>query len=774
MHNNVAAAIRRGGYQVPASLECSYPQYLTYTPSSAGNSRKWTFSSWLRPGYVSTRQTLISTGASSTYYTSLWYDEGCINFYNTYGGTGADCQLKTHEINRDPSAYMHVLFIYDSANATEADRMQLWVDGVRVTVFDVSDLPGPSLLSSMTLAAQHIIGEDAITTGWRLRSNISQVALINDAVEAATSFGEWHPDCPQVWRPKRVRDVFSDAESWFLDFADNTSTTTIGYDTSGNGNHWTLVGGYTYSALPDSPTNTLTRFNRLENEDATWQIEWNNRNVKKLTTNGVWQNIACDQYHASGKLYIEIQVGTIDFINYTEYGIGTQDVSRNGAISQGGTGNYWCITNAVSGQWNAYDGVSNHAISGWTTNLTAWDVIRIAVDIDAGKVWFGLNWDWDGDPAAGTSPTFSSVSGAVALMFASYGIGTQIQMRADAFIYGAPTGFKPFSLKNMEIPSIVNPREYFHPLAYAGDATDGRIIPTDNIVDHSIIKRTSSALAWQNWDRPRNPTWPTNWPSLIINWDATTVEYLAYAVYPGQTGTGLKLGPHDTNRSGSDYVAYNWTEDAAAGMDIVLYTGDNTSNRQISHGLGVKPEMMWVKNRDNSQNWMAYFEGLGPTYYTRMNTSDASGVFSTIWNDTEPDAAEFTIGSGNAVNRNGDDCVAYLFASVPGFSKVFSYTGNASSDGPYVYCGFKPAFLLIKDTDGAYSWRVLDIARDTLNPLTSVLYPDSTAAETSDGPVDSLANGFKIRTANNGFNNNANFHVGVAFAHYPFPLQGGA
>ena len=241
-------------------------------------------------------------------------------------------------------------------------------------------------------------------------------------------------------------------------------------------------------------------------------------------------------------------------------------------------------------------------------------------------------------------------------------------------------------------------------------------------------------------------------------------------------GFTLGSGAGGYNDSGENFVAFPFTKSPIAGMDIVEYigTGDGQGNTLVAHGLGVKPEM-WFLIRASAQNdtvgWAVYNETLTASNRLRLD-SNAASIGTTLWGDpaTEPTDTHFTV-NGIHANNAGSRYITYLFASVPGFSKVFSYTGNGSADGPFVHLGFKPAFILRKPT-GSGSWGVWDILRDPHNPADTILSPDATSVEASGSSyyTDFLSNGFKARGTS--WNANGSTYVGIAFAEQPFGRRG--
>ena len=219
-------------------------------------------------------------------------------------------------------------------------------------------------------------------------------------------------------------------------------------------------------------------------------------------------------------------------------------------------------------------------------------------------------------------------------------------------------------------------------------------------------------------------------------------------------------------------IATTVRANSTAGFSIVSYTGTGSAGT-VAHGLGVAPSAVIVKNRDdNTKGWPSQFAALGNNYLELNSTTDTftgSGYF----NNTAPTSSVFSVGTLGSVNASGDDFIAYCFAEVEGYSKIGTYTGNGSSDGPFIYTGFTPAFILVKwyaDVNSAESWQIYDTKRLTYNPNDAVLYPDSNTQEENpaDRDVDILSNGFKWRADGQQMNRSGASYVFVAFASNPF------
>jgi hypothetical protein len=195
------------------------------------------------------------------------------------------------------------------------------------------------------------------------------------------------------------------------------------------------------------------------------------------------------------------------------------------------------------------------------------------------------------------------------------------------------------------------------------------------------------------------------------------------------------------------------------GFSIMTYTGTG-SNATIGHGLSAKPDFILTKRRSSEQTWGVYHSALGATKYLALNSNAAAGTDSAFWNDTEPTTSVISLGTEGRVNANSQTYVAYAWHNVDGYSKFGLYEGNADNDGPFVYTGFRPRMLWIKEADSADDWVVYDTARDPFNRGSSRVVRFESNVVEFDGAtraIDILSNGFKIRTSNNTINQSSTF-----------------
>jgi len=218
-------------------------------------------------------------------------------------------------------------------------------------------------------------------------------------------------------------------------------------------------------------------------------------------------------------------------------------------------------------------------------------------------------------------------------------------------------------------------------------------------------------------------------------------------------------GVSNTNGSITSTVSANTT----AGFSVVTYTAPSSGSATVGHGLGVAPSLVIMKTRAYVLDWYVYHQSLGGTQYLILDGTAAAATSSVVWNNTNPTSTVFSLGAGLATTGN---MVAYCWAAVAGYSAFGSYTGNGSTDGTFVYLGFRPRFIMFKRTDATSNWLIIDSSRGPYNPDQNRLFPNLSAAEDTSENYDLLSNGFKLRDAS-GLANNGTI-IYAAFAENPF------
>ena len=319
----------------------------------------------------------------------------------------------------------------------------------------------------------------------------------------------------------------------------------------------------------------------------------------------------------------------------------------------------------------------------------------------------------------------------------------------------------------MAYTTIDNPELYFQTVLYGGNnSTQSITLGGDEDMQPDLvwIKARSDAGEHTVYDSVRGATKRLDTADNGAE-DTVTNGVTAF------NSDGFSLGAGGNENSATTIVAWCWKESATAGFDIVSYTG-NSTNRTIAHSLSAVPHMMIVKTRSDANEWGVYHQSIGNTKFLNMNKNDAIGDDAGYWNDTTPTSSVFTVGTGGTTNANTITTIAYLFAPIQGYSKFGSYKGNADNDGAFVYVGFRPAFVLLKNSTGGNGWEMRDNKRPGYNYNTGTLAPSSSDAETTGEGIDIFSNGFKLRASGNGQNGD-NTYMYMAFAEAPFVNSNG-
>jgi hypothetical protein len=232
------------------------------------------------------------------------------------------------------------------------------------------------------------------------------------------------------------------------------------------------------------------------------------------------------------------------------------------------------------------------------------------------------------------------------------------------------------------------------------------------------------------------------------------------------------LGANGTVANTDGSISSTVSANTTSGFSIVSYTGTG-SVATVGHGLGVAPKIVLVKRRSQASNWCMYNENVGNTKALYLNNDTTGATSSTFWNNTTPTSSVFTVGSDAATNGSGDTQIAYCFAEKSGYSSMGKYTGNGNADGTFVYTGFKPAWIMIKQSDGANGWNIYDNKRNTFNVMDKYLLANTSGAEASYSVIDFLSNGIKLRNTASSFNTSGASYIYMAFAENPFVTSTG-
>ena len=331
----------------------------------------------------------------------------------------------------------------------------------------------------------------------------------------------------------------------------------------------------------------------------------------------------------------------------------------------------------------------------------------------------------------------------------------------------------------MAYSSIVKPTDYFNTVLYSGNATARSITGVGFQPDWVWIKGRTTAYNNTLFDSVRGAT-------KRIYSNGTDAESTQTATLTSFDSDGFSLGNNaSVNSATSTFVAWNWlgangtasnsdgsitstvSVNTTAGFSIVSYTGTG-ANATVGHGLGVAPKVLILKSRTRSDGqWTVGSDMLGWTKFLYLDANSAAQTFN-IYQDTAPTSSVFSLSSDGGVNQSSGSMIGYAFAEKKGYSKFGSYTGNGETAGPFVYTGFKPAFVIIKYSNATESWYIYDNKRQSYNAQGARLRADDSEAEASSANFDFLSNGIKIRTSGSAANTSGGSYIYLAFAENPF------
>ena len=758
------------GYQISRSvrLRSSASAYFSRTISTASTSTTvFTWSGWVKRGSLAASRMTIAyhgnTGATGGLINLEFNSDSTIRCF--FDGTNT---IQTTAVYRDPSAWYHIMLAYDSTQATASNRAKLYVNGVQVTAFLTANYPP---LNQAINAGSGNIQQLGLVSTSQFDGYLTEINFIDGQALTPSSFGETDI-FTGVWKPKKYVGTYG-TNGFYLNFSDPSAATAaaIGADRSGNGNNCTpnnisVTAGVTYDSMLDVPT--------------PWPDGGNGRGnyavLNPLTYGGTIDN---------GNLEI------VTLVSYASARAGTSTIAADGgkfyweATKLSGSSTDLSIgvctdANSIAGSGNRfyYDATGDYiqngsVVSAAPATYATNDIIGLAVDTTTSTIEFFKNGVSQGSYTMSfAGPYFAQVLDNTGTLQARFAIN----FGQRPFSYTPPSGFKALNTQNLPEPTILKGNQYFDVSLWTGDGTGSRVITTNlNFSPDFVWAKSRSSATWSNvlGDTVRGigNLLVSNSTTAEVSSASSVAGYISALSATSFTATQGSSNNGNYNFSGVTYVGWQWKEGATQGFDIVTYTGNNVAGRTISHSLGVAPSLIIIKNRGSigTAEWLVGHSSIGWGSFLLLNSTAASTVASNRWNNTAPTSSVFTLGT--IPNSNTETYVAYLFAEVAGFSRFGSYTGNGSTDGTFVFLGFRPRWILIKRTDSAgYSWLLHDTARSPENPSDELLVPNTSSAESTAAAqnIDFVSNGFKLRTSDAFYNANGGTYIFAAFAEVPF------
>ena len=788
--------------------------YLKKTYSGAGNTKTWTWSGWIKRANLNVRQQIfgqLDISVTNRQNYAYFHEDGHIWFVN-YTTSGYNYRLITSQVFRDTANWYHLVFVQDTTQSTSSDRLKIYVNGTQITSYSTASYPSLNfdgwINQNTGQGIQFGVGKVVpyASNDQPLDGYMAEVNFIDGTALTPSSFGETKNG---VWIPKAISGLTYGTNGFRFTFADSSS---LGDDTSGNGNDFTTNGLTSTDVVLDSPTNNFATFNVLTGHSATIMSQGSLRALANNSSN-VLESQSSTIGVTSGKWYAEFRAD--DLVNDgqnngTQIGVTTVPFNR-GSGNQNGyiVGNTRVNLDQNTG---AYLGVDQNITQNNIGTYADGDIIGVALDVDNSQVSFYKNG------SAITNATNASITVQNALHFfeiqvrkysgdtsqitANFGQDSTFAGATSAggntdgngvgdFKYSVPSGYLALCSANLPdtdlSPNQVEQADdYFNTVLYSGDGNT-----TQNVTGVGFQPD------W-TWLKERSSTSGNVMADTNRGYDKFLVPNDSVVEGTGILNSVLSDGFQTTNsgasnQSGQTYVSWNWKinggttstdnngsltstvqTNSEVGISIATFNVPTQANFSFGHGLGSVPEMFWWKSRTNTQNWIVYHPSKttsvpgSPGLY--LNNSLAGFATGGSW-ITELSSTRIAITDGKVSSGSNRDNVVYSFKSVEGFSKIGFYTGNGNANGPFVYTGFRPAWVIVKRINAAGHWLIFDNKRNGFNPDLKELKADDQAAETDFDRADLVSNGFKHRTDFTDNNGSGSTYVYMAFAEQPFKFS---
>jgi hypothetical protein len=783
-----------GGYQISRSLRFNSADsaYLNRTPASAGNRRTWTFSTWVKRSQLNSGNAMLATvNGSALNYFAFGTSTGDFLAYAYFDGATDVFGVNTSSTSvfRDVSAWYHIVLAVDTTQATASNRVKIYVNNVEQTGLG-GTYPTQNYDTPINNSIPNLIGGGTGSyTAYLADQYMTEINFIDGLQLTPSSFGETNAQTG-VWQPKAYSGSYG-TNGFYLNFSDNSNTTaaTLGKDYSGNGNNWTPNGflvsaGVNNDSLVDSPTSygvdtgvggsvrgnycTINPLAKLNWQSQSGTLTPYNGN---LQFDGSSAGAMMDSTIAvrSGKWYWEItQVNNmLNGIRATR-GIPTGDMTYR----------YYQTSGEIV--YTPYNSATTQVLT-FAATATSGDIIGIALDLDNSTISWYKNNTLLYTATSIVADEYTPCVGNAAAM-----TGAFINFGQRPFAYTSPSGFKALCTQNLPTPTIgatsANQADkYFGVNRWAGNGSSQSITNGGFQPDWVWTKTTNTAQDSRLVDAVRGVSKAIY--SQLSN--AETTESTGITAF---NSNGFSVGSGSSNSNAASYVGWQWKANGSgstntsgsitstvsasttSGFSIVTYTGTG-ANATVGHGLGAVPTLIFGRSRSTSGGWPVYSAFIpSPTNsYLELQNSNGYGSASNYWGTSAPTSTTFSLSTYGGNNDLNGTFVMYCFTPIAGFSAFGSYTGNGSTDGPFVFCGFRPRFVMMKRYDtGGTNWQMYDTSANPYNVTGNYQTANLSNAEEYYPTMDILSNGFKLRNTDGGINGSANTYIFAAFAENPF------
>ena len=765
------------------------------------NRKTFTYAFWFKRTNIS-RQFIYGNFSDSSNVCSISFDGTPYIKLNDAQSGSSQIDIASVNVQRDSSAWAHYVAAVDTTQSTESDRVKIYINGTQQTTLDSgrNTFPSQNHDTKFGDGGTARIGTEGTNARLFLNCYLAEFHIIDGSALGPDSFGETKNG---IWVPKDTSGLTYGSGGVRLQFQDSSS---LGDDTSGNGNDFTSSGLGTDHQVIDTPTNNFSVL-KIAGTPAESGAVLSQGNLKCESTAGTSARnmersfTSTHLMTAGSKWYVEHYVTDLDFA----FGLSPE---QSGKIQHDSNNSRYCLMYAKGGSVQNFQSFTGIFGNDENTNVVSvGDVVGMFVDmtVTPPKVTWSLNGQWGNGSAANQSnPTtfitlssdftstdtdhpgdlvvwVNSIAGGQATSsvlnfgqdstFAgaiTAGGNTDANGRGD-FKYAVPSGGLALCTANLPNPGIdpndgEDPTDYFTTVIWTANGSD-QTITTGFDPDFLWYKRRNGAGDHYLIDALRG----VGGGSFALNTNNNAAEggggnadmlgtngFTLNAGASGETQVGWSWkagGSGTSNTDGSITSSVSATTDA--GFSIVTYTGTGSA-ATVGHGLGTAPQCIFIKKRSSaSADWQVGHKNIGFTKSLFLNLTLGSQASADYFNDTDPTSSVFSVKNHNQSNASGSTYVAYCFAGVEGYSKFGGYTGNGNDDGPFINVGFRPAWVMVKRTDTTNNWFIFDSVRAPSNPNDAAfafLRANLSDAEASNVKFEFNSTAFKPRDASAGFN----------------------
>ena len=747
------------------------PNNLSRTPTTGGHRQKWVFSCWIKRSQVSgNTEAIFSTPGDYIVFNSN-------SKLNWAFNTESDGNLVTTQVFRDPNAWMHLLFVHDTTQATASNRALIYVNGVRITAFDTETYPAEDRNGNFNHTNEHNLIEYQAYNEHGLNGYIAEVHFIDKAGSGSEWFTNNSGSASSTlnintfgetgdygeWKPKEVSGLTYGTNGFYLPFKQDY--TVEGFSATvykGNGAN-RYIGGVGFQPdltwikmrdgtdehrIMDSvrgiPFSVKTTTAAEDNDEVTG-LTARNPDGFSLGSSGAYNN-------ASNKFVAwNWDMGTYPDPHQITVNGGaklstTQEKTGISSLYFDGTGDYLSL--AASDDWNF--GTGDFTIEFW--------------------VYYGAQQAGNGIMSChqDTNNRWNISHGADNSCYFQVNLGGSSVISTQVGAAQATGSWRHIAI----VKTSGNVQAYEDGTAF-GSAVSCGTMPDLSATALEIGRHTTSYYLNGYLDEIRissNARYSGNFTPSSSHFTRDSNTLLLMHCVGGNNSTAI-VDDNGTDHNATGSINSQVRANPTYGQSIVSYTGNSSTNQTVGHGLSSTPDIIIIKSRDDAS---AYWSVINPRRVSAadpnilyLNDTMAEADSTNIMGDNLPTSSVFGVDDYDGTNKNGDDFIAYCWHSVTGYSSIGTFTGNGSATGPVVTCGFAPAFVMIKGATVLDDWVIYDNVRQpSFQPARGIIYANQSAAEdVSNSTWFTLSStGFQYNATGTGFNVDGQTYVYMAFA----------